>query len=248
MSDFGGGGGGGGGCEGGEGGGEGGSGGGVARFEYSHALDEATRYGCGSLNRIFKRSPRRGEFLAAYDAFVAEVVAPSLGCGEGLVYQAEPVFRVFLPYHLAVGPRHTDASYHEQPNEINCWVPLTAVSGTNSLQVESSPGAGDFEPVECRYGELFRFRGNACEHFSCLNVSDATRVSFDFRVIRPQELRLRPVASASSDAHARGRSDYFTIGRYYRVVGDAPRRGGRVVRGASPGESAEKKELREETT
>ena len=57
-----------------------------------------------------------------------------------------------------------------------------------------------------------------------------------------------PRCVTKADAHARGRSDYFTIGRYYRVVGDAPRRGGRGVRGASPGESAEKKELREETT
>jgi hypothetical protein len=88
-------------------------------LEYSRELDEATRYGCGVFNRVWKHSALRDEFLATYERFVAEVVAPSLGSAHALVYQAVPVFRVFLPAHLAVGPRHTDAQYHEQPNEIN---------------------------------------------------------------------------------------------------------------------------------
>lgn len=46
--------------------------------------------------------------------------------------QTVPVFRVFLPEHLAVGPRHRDESYHEQPNEINFWLPLTDAFDSNS--------------------------------------------------------------------------------------------------------------------
>ena len=144
-------------------------------LEYSKSLDEATRYGCGSFNRAWKQSSLRGEFLAMYEHFVSEVIAPMLGCPHGLVYQAVPVFRVFLPGHLGVGPRHTDSSYHEQPSELNFWVPLTAAHGSNSLQLESRPSAADFEPIDCGYGQFLRFRGNACEHYTEFNVSERTR-------------------------------------------------------------------------
>jgi len=54
--------------------------------------------------------------------------------------------------------------------------------------VESEPYAGDFEPVTCGYGSVYRFFGNGCEHLTELNVSGATRLSLDFRVIRGQEV------------------------------------------------------------
>jgi len=196
---------------------------------YSKELDEATRYGCGVFNRVWKSSALREEFLELYERFMREVIAPLLD-SPGLIYQAVPVFRVYLPHHLGVGPRHTDSSYHEQPNELNFWVPLTEVYGTNSLQVESSAGAGDFEPICAGPGTMYHFRGNSCEHYTSLNVSGATRVSFDFRVIRTQELSLQPVSSvagAGSKDHGndkdgtrrtRGANEYFQIGRYYKAL------------------------------
>ena len=156
------------------------------------------------------RAPARAPLLAA--------------SADGLVYQAVPVFRVFLPAHLAVGPRHTDAAYHPQPNELNFWVPVTEVHGSNSLQVESSSGAGAFEPICCGPGTMYRFRGNACEHYTELNVSDATRVSLDFRVVRTSELHLAPVRGCDDgeDAPAagvKGSAAYFSVGRYYSRLG-----------------------------
>ena len=187
---------------------------------YSKELDDATRYGCGVFNRAFKASALRGEFIALYERFIAEVISPMLGSA-ALVYQAVPVFRVFFPGHLGVGPRHTDAAYHKQPNEINVWVPLTPVSGSNSLMVESSPGAADFAPITCNVGTLYHFRGNSCEHFTDLNVSDTTRVSFDFRVIRGAELHEHPVhhTSCRGASGVKGAGEYFTIGRYYKSYG-----------------------------
>ena len=61
---------------------------------------------------------------------------------------------------------------------LNFWVPLTEVHGSNSLHVESAAGAADFEAVCCGPGTMYRFRGNECEHFTELNVSGSTRVSF----------------------------------------------------------------------
>lgn len=89
-------------------------------------LDEATRYGCGALNRALKASPLYPDLLRLYRAFVREWVAPHLGATE-LLFQTRPIFRVMLPDHLAVGPRHRDCEYHAQPNELNFWrlPPLT---------------------------------------------------------------------------------------------------------------------------
>ena len=202
-------------------------------------MDDATRYGCGSFNRIWKASPHRDEFIRLYERFVAEVIAPHLG-STSLLYQAAPVFRVFLPGHLGVGPRHTDAGYHLQPNEINFWVPLTDACGTNSLMVESRAHAADFEPVVARCGEAFRFRGNECEHYTELNVSGSTRVSFDFRVIRQQELPTHPVPMAPADDAPneawRGAASYFTVGRYYKLL-DLEPPSASATRGAAAGEA-----------
>jgi hypothetical protein len=66
-------------------------------------------------------------------------------------------------------------------------VPLTRVSGSNSLHVESAPGLGDFRALELGYGECFRFNGNRCRHYTEPNASGATRVSFDLRML-PESL------------------------------------------------------------
>ena len=193
-------------------------------FAYTKEADEATRYGCSSFHRAFKdNASARAELLAVYGRFIAEVVAPALGDAR-LVYQAEPILRFFLPHHLAVGPRHADAAYHEQPNELNVWVPLTDACESNSLMVESAAGAGDFAPVTCGAGDVYVFHGNSCEHYTELNVSDATRVSLDFRVIRTSELHLAPVRGCDDgeDAPAtgvKGSAAYFSVGRYYSRLG-----------------------------
>jgi len=57
------------------------------------------------------------------------------------------------------------------------------VSGSNSLFIESRPGAGDFKPVELEYGQVLRFYGNLCQHYSVPNTSPTSRVSCDVRVL-----------------------------------------------------------------
>lgn len=107
-----------------------------------------------------------------------------------------------------MGVPHTDAEYHHQPAEVNFWIPLTKVHGTNTLHVESAPGAGDFSPIELRYGQGERFWGNRCRHYTVSNCTETTRVSLDLRVV-------------ARDRHnegfvdARGRVGVFTLGGYY---------------------------------
>merc|ERR1711988_613012 len=100
-----------------------------------------------------------------------------------VAYQRDPTFRVQVPSDEPTGHLHTDADYHHPPAEVNWWVPLTRVWGTNTLYVESEPGRGDFAPAELEYGQVLRFYGNLCQHYTVANHESLSRVSFDFRVL-----------------------------------------------------------------
>ena len=95
--------------------------------------------------------------------------------------------------HLAGGPPqgipHADGlePYNHQPGEVNVWVPLTTVGGSNSLMSESSPGLSDFHPFSATPGQFVKFYGNRCWHYTVRNTTEVTRVSFDIRVV-PFEL------------------------------------------------------------
>eukprot|EP00607_Mallomonas_marina_P003945 CAMPEP_0182436794 /NCGR_PEP_ID=MMETSP1167-20130531/83638_1 /TAXON_ID=2988 /ORGANISM="Mallomonas Sp, Strain CCMP3275" /LENGTH=108 /DNA_ID=CAMNT_0024629341 /DNA_START=726 /DNA_END=1049 /DNA_ORIENTATION=- len=73
--------------------------------------------------------------------------------------------------------------YGFHPANINFYVPLTSIYGTNSLVVESSPGGEDWHAMESHYGQVIRFWGAQCAHFTTENCTATTRVSLDFRVI-----------------------------------------------------------------
>merc|ERR1719359_1167897 len=80
-----------------------------------------------------------GRFLEVYKRFLQEEVLPKLGAAAGVggnlepACQAAPVLRVVMPSeHFATKP-HRDAEYGHVPEELNFWVPLTPVGGSNSL-------------------------------------------------------------------------------------------------------------------
>ena len=78
---------------------------------------------------------------------------------------------------------HCDAEYGHQPGELNLWLPLTSPARTRTtLWAESSPGRGDFRPLEVGVGEAAFFFGTHCRHHVPANPSSCTRVSLDFRV------------------------------------------------------------------
>lgn len=123
------------------------------------------------------------EFQALYFRFLREVILPHLG-GTYLIFERSPNLRVHFSGARALTAPHTDAQHSHSRSEINFWVPITRVFDGCSLWVESAPGLGDFQPIVAEYGELIRFYGNQCLHFTKDNTTDTTRVSFDFRVVR----------------------------------------------------------------
>ena len=134
----------------------------------------------------FDRSEGWRAFQQLYQRYIHDWVMPQLG-NEPLLYQRKPILRVVLPGSVAPTQLHCDAEYYHSENELNFWVPLSSVGGSNSLWSESEPGRGDYASFEAGPGQAVRFYGNRCRHYTVPNDSDRTRVSFDFRVI-PESL------------------------------------------------------------
>ena len=106
----------------------------------------------------FEKSIAWKKFTRCYQRFILEWVAPQLGDdGGALLYQRKPILRVVLPGSVAPTALHCDAEYYHDPNELNYWVPLSSVSGSNSLWSESAPGAGDYTAFEAEPGQAVRF-------------------------------------------------------------------------------------------
>jgi len=162
--------------------------------------------------------------------YVRMVAAPLLGVGpDDVIYQRNPTLRISQPSDIAMGHIHTDYDYHHQPSEVNFWIPVTKVFGANTLFVESTPGAGDYAPCEMDWGYALRFWGNQVRHHTVANMTDASRVSIDFRAVA------RPRFDAAF-VDSRGRPTVFRVGEYYAdskdpfvpavYIGDATAGGG----------------------
>merc|ERR1719162_736854 len=122
-------------------------------------------------------------FDFAYHALLRDAILPHIDDPNGFAFQRRPAFRCHLPGGKATGVQHCDAEYGHSRAEINFWVPLTRVWGSNSLFSESEPGLGDYKPFDLAYGQVQRFWGNQLQHYTTANETASCRVSFDFRLI-----------------------------------------------------------------
>jgi hypothetical protein len=159
-------------------------------FAQKHAGRKLPRLWKGALmhrKKTIKRlhdDPDYKEFIAAFRVLVATLIAQLCGDSSGVVFQCPPTLRVQMPARTPTIALHCDSQYERhQSSEINFWIPLTPVFGSNTLHLESEPGRGDFRPMEMECGEGLRFNGQQCRHLTQANDTSATRVSFDFRVV-----------------------------------------------------------------
>ena len=136
------------------------------------------------IQRWLSESPEdrkaHAEFNEEYQRLLRDVVLPQLADPRGLLFQRRPTFRC----HVAGGGEATGVAHRDVDNghpsaEINYWLPLTRVGGSNSLYSESAPGRADYAPFESEYGQLTRFWGAQCMHYTLPNETERTRVSFD---------------------------------------------------------------------
>lgn len=180
--------------------------------EDAKALDESE---LNSVSRAFYETDDR--FLRLYYRFVKEVVGPAFGAD--LYFQQTPTIRFQFPGQAGFtwNPRiHTDIMLGHPPHEVNIWIPLTRVYGTNSMMIARMDDSMrileelgfDFEkfayrvqcdaafwqrcadvskPVTMEYGSMLMFDPR-CLHATQYNTTADTRVSMDIRVIRREDM------------------------------------------------------------
>jgi hypothetical protein len=175
--------------------------------------DTATEF-----HKRYYKSPHYKEMVELYHRFLQEWLLPQLEEDEYIV-QKEPSFRIHIPNNTALGKRddqnddeiiglHCDSDYNHPTAEVNYMLTITGQSESNSCYVESEPGKADFHSINLQYGEVFRFYGNKCRHYNKRNMTNQSRISFDFRIIPASQY----IETESSAIHS-GRK--FTVGEYY---------------------------------
>jgi hypothetical protein len=143
------------------------------------------------------------EIEETYISFARVIADRVLGCARPVLYQRIPTFRVSLPGNKAVGEFHRDSDYGHQIEELNVWTPCTKAFGSNSIHL------GD-EAVSVVPGEVLIFRGSE-EHGNLVNATGVSRVSFDFRLIRQDQLR-------SDDRVSYNMGTPFSVGEYWGIL------------------------------
>lgn len=153
------------------------------------------------------------ELHKSYDDFIHTEIVPIFN--EKFYYQYLPSFRIHLPYNnQAIHTWHSDSDQlHKHPKgEINIWLPLTKCYGTNTMWIESEPFKLDFKPLEGDYGNFWTNKGNVCMHGNKPNLTNMTRISFDFRII-PLSKYDPNFKESSND-----KSNKFLLGGYYKEL------------------------------
>lgn len=159
---------------------------------------------------FYKNCDLNSGFDELYKKFVKEYVS-SMFDDNKIVYQKRPTFRIHLNNNKAVGEFHRDSEYNHPLQEINMFVPMTECVDTNTIWIEKTPGAEDFEPINLKYGQAFVFNGGLLTHGNKVNRTNQTRVSFDFRIIRNKDYKNSFHSSINS-------SQKFEVGGYYEKL------------------------------
>lgn len=153
-------------------------------------------------------------FRDTYHRFIRDFLRPQLS-EDFVVFESTPNLRIHAAGSRALTAPHKDEDHKHSRCELNFWLPLTAASGSASLWTESTPGRGDFHPFQAGYGEVVRFYGNQCLHFTRDNTTDTTRVSLDFRLVRFRDFARAGIPEDGS-IEAAGRWALF---RFYDIMG-----------------------------
>lgn len=121
-----------------------------------------------------------------------------------IAYQKFPNIRVLIQDDLdSVVPFHCDKWYNHTSDEINFWIPLHNVSGSESLQFVGLKESKIIEkkilekkfsykqinniiskfsrPIKCKYGQMLKFSPLNL-HGNIINKTKLPRISVDFRV------------------------------------------------------------------
>jgi hypothetical protein len=149
-------------------------------------------------------------FQKLYNTFIKNFIKYEFELDE-IIYQKIPTFRVHLKDNQAVGEWHRDRDYNHGKSEVNIWLPFTDAYDTNTIWIESEEDKNDFKPYNVSYGEVLVFNGANLIHGNKTNIEHDTRVSVDFRIVKPTEFIPSTKGSINTNTS-------FDIGGYFQKL------------------------------
>ena len=157
-----------------------------------------------------------------YLEFINNTIKPLLG-SDKIVYQTTPNIRFHLPNCTNIGKRdsdpnseviglHCDSEFNHLEREINIILPITDMYDTNSIYFNNIENSLDnYNNLKLNKNQYFTGYFNKVLHYNCINKTNKTRVSFDFRII-PKDMYL------DSDKTSATSKTKFKIGEYYSII------------------------------
>jgi hypothetical protein len=173
-----------------------------SRVEELRQFCESKIRGLQSLVKIFIDTevvPRFGAIIGWQEVptirFHFSVNDPQLAAESSALSDLEPA--AFLAKYYIGGHRvamfHRDRDYGLPSGSINLWIPMTDVSGSNTLWLGGEGLQGrDAQPINLQNGQALFFDGANRWHGAIWNTSGVTRVSFDVRFV-PSDISRNPI-------------------------------------------------------
>ncbi|MBV6829923.1 hypothetical protein [Xanthomonas euvesicatoria] len=141
-----------------------------SRLTYQDNLD---------LRALMQQMPDDAPFYVLYHRWIAREVAPRFG--DRVSYSSHPKMRVHLAGTESVSKFHRDVDVTGRAEQINCYLPFTDAYDGCTLYAETVYDAGDYKPLNLRYGQALFWDGGRLHHGTLANDTPTTRVSCDFR-------------------------------------------------------------------
>jgi perosamine synthetase len=163
-------------------------------------------------------------FKSTYCKLIRDIANQFFPNEPALIYQSFPSIRFQFIGNKSV-PQHCDSDdlgCHPL-GERNFLLPITKMTGTTRLFIESKPGVQDFSGIDMDYGQLLYFNGNTCVHRNEVNTENFMRISFDFRVITVSDYMKYISTSTIAQTNPRDPNNSrkpvrLTVGGYYQCM------------------------------
>jgi len=165
-------------------------------------------------------------FLKLYLNFITDNIKPLFPKERYILVQKTPNIRFQLPGYSNIGKLdsdpydwvcglHKDRQFNHPKSEWNFILPITKMYKTNSIYYEENPNSNqrieDYKSFDLNENEFYKTKLNSCYHYNKINLTNNTRVSFDFRVIPKSEFKNNKLTSTTSNVK-------FIPGKYYMYI------------------------------
>lgn len=138
--------------------------------------------------KFYNEIKSNNEFKILYCNFIKEIYSEFFPEEKIMIYQSFPSVRLQFENSVTIPPHCDSDELGCHPiGEKNFLVPITKMTNSNTLHIESEPGNKDFKPINMEYGNLLFFNGNKCIHYNERNKEGKLRISLDFRIVKKND-------------------------------------------------------------